>query len=172
MFSHFLDQKEQKGKWQKFGSHTWCYKPYPNVYPIGSTLKTPFGIFHFLVSSCLLSPVSSYLIMLAWLKEATTQFATPCTFCPLHEDVGKEVHIDFTHDSQFTRLLFPRRLLAGTLKMIKSPLKFPKQHTIISDYYQELFTSPHPDTIQSNPIHPIPIHLQLTVRHPSKTALF
>ena len=31
MFSHFLDQKEQKNNWYKFGSHTWCYKPHPNV---------------------------------------------------------------------------------------------------------------------------------------------
>ena len=29
LLSHFLDQKEQKGKWYKIGSRSWCYKPLP-----------------------------------------------------------------------------------------------------------------------------------------------
>ena len=36
MFSHIMDQKEQKGKWYKFGSQTLRYKPHPtnqSTYP-------------------------------------------------------------------------------------------------------------------------------------------
>ena len=32
MFSHFLDQKEHKNNWYKFGDATWCYEPNPNVH--------------------------------------------------------------------------------------------------------------------------------------------
>ena len=55
-------------------------------------LKTPFCIFHFQV----LFPTC-----LAWLKEAPSDLATPCIFCPLHvEDVKREIYLDFTHYSQ------------------------------------------------------------------------
>ena len=47
MFSQMIDQMENKNKWQKFGSRTWCYKPYPTGWPAecNATKSDAFGHF-------------------------------------------------------------------------------------------------------------------------------
>ena len=116
MFSQMIDQMEQKNKWQKFESQTWCYKPLPTV----EGLRTPT----YDSTEVIVDPLSFPLLFLKFVNCVHVTFYSMFLLFIFYQNYFLYIHLDFQFWFNFSSSNFQIRQAVYVLRWCITRITF------------------------------------------------